>query len=124
MYLYTCVAGGYTDDHPVIVAFWQVINDFTEQQRRQLLKFVTSCSRPPLLGFTVSAVDCRSDNTTGSKQSTCQERNVLKKLSRTDGRELKYLLNSLSVMCVFVAGFVPDVLHSPRGKGPRAFADS
>ena len=70
LYLYTCVSGGYTDDHPVIVAFWQVINDFTEQQRRQLLKFVTSCSRPPLLGFTVSAVDCRSHNTTGSKQTT------------------------------------------------------
>ena len=35
----------------MIVIFWQAVNDFNEQQRRQLLKFVTSCSRPPLLGF-------------------------------------------------------------------------
>ena len=31
--------------------FWEVISSFTEKQKQQLLKFVTSCSRPPLLGF-------------------------------------------------------------------------
>jgi ubiquitin-protein ligase E3 C len=31
--------------------FWEVISSFTERQKQQLLKFVTSCSRPPLLGF-------------------------------------------------------------------------
>ena len=31
--------------------FWEVVRDFTEEQKRQLLKFVTSCSRPPLFGF-------------------------------------------------------------------------
>jgi len=45
--------GGYTSDHRVIVMFWRVIDSFTDVQRRQLLKFVTSCSRPPLLGFKV-----------------------------------------------------------------------
>jgi len=45
--------GGYTSDHPAIVMFWRVIASFTDVQRRQLLKFVTSCSRPPLLGFKV-----------------------------------------------------------------------
>ena len=31
--------------------FWQIVEELSEQQKRQLLKFVTSCSRPPLLGF-------------------------------------------------------------------------
>ena len=49
-----CVySGEYTAKHKTIQMFWQVLEQFTEQQSRQLLKFVTSCSRPPLLGFKV-----------------------------------------------------------------------
>ncbi|CAL1546585.1 unnamed protein product [Lymnaea stagnalis] len=48
---HTKYSGEYTDDHPVIQTFWSVVNEFTDKQKRQLLKFVTSCSRPPLLGF-------------------------------------------------------------------------
>ncbi|KFM61319.1 Ubiquitin-protein ligase E3C, partial [Stegodyphus mimosarum] len=48
---HTSYAGGYSADHPVICAFWRVVEAFDERQRRQLLKFVTSCSRAPLLGF-------------------------------------------------------------------------
>ncbi|PKU37419.1 ubiquitin-protein ligase hypothetical protein [Limosa lapponica baueri] len=43
--------GGYTADHPVIKIFWRVVESFTDEEKRKLLKFVTSCSRPPLLGF-------------------------------------------------------------------------
>ncbi|KAJ2597458.1 ubiquitin-protein ligase (E3) [Coemansia sp. RSA 1721] len=40
------------DDHPTIVAFWDVVeNGISEKQRRELCKFATSCERPPLLGF-------------------------------------------------------------------------
>ncbi|XP_031835473.1 ubiquitin-protein ligase E3C isoform X2 [Nomia melanderi] len=49
--LHTNYTGGYAPDHPTITAFWKVVNEFNDQQKRQLLKFVTSCSRPPLLGF-------------------------------------------------------------------------
>lgn len=49
--LHTNYTGGYTPDHPTIISFWKVVDEFTDQQRSQLLKFVTSCSRPPLLGF-------------------------------------------------------------------------
>ncbi|XP_033208401.1 ubiquitin-protein ligase E3C [Belonocnema kinseyi] len=49
--LHTNYTGGYTPDHPTIVAFWKVVVEFSDQQKSQLLKFVTSCSRPPLLGF-------------------------------------------------------------------------
>ncbi|WRT64716.1 uncharacterized protein IL334_001650 [Kwoniella shivajii] len=31
--------------------FWKVVKGFSHEQRRALLRFVTSCSRPPLLGF-------------------------------------------------------------------------
>uniref|UniRef100_A0A6A7FRB2 Ubiquitin-protein ligase E3C n=1 Tax=Hirondellea gigas TaxID=1518452 RepID=A0A6A7FRB2_9CRUS len=44
-------AGEYFNKHPTIKLFWQVVEQFNEKQRGQLLKFVTSCSRPPLLGF-------------------------------------------------------------------------
>ena len=50
---YTNYSGGYTADHVVIKMFWKVVERFTDQQKRQLLKFITSCSRPPLLGFKV-----------------------------------------------------------------------
>ncbi|XP_029044161.1 ubiquitin-protein ligase E3C [Osmia bicornis bicornis] len=49
--LHTNYTGGYAPDHPTITAFWKVVNEFSDQQKGQLLKFVTSCSRPPLLGF-------------------------------------------------------------------------
>ncbi|KAJ8985824.1 hypothetical protein NQ317_012065 [Molorchus minor] len=43
--------GEFTADHPTVNLFWKILNRFTDTQRKQLLKFVTSCSRPPLLGF-------------------------------------------------------------------------
>lgn len=48
---FTNYSGGYAPDHPVIKIFWRVVEGFTDEEKRQLLKFVTSCSRPPLLGF-------------------------------------------------------------------------
>lgn len=47
----TNYSGGYTSDHVVIKLFWQIVQEFSDEQKRQLLKFITSCSRPPLLGF-------------------------------------------------------------------------
>ncbi|XP_020635371.3 ubiquitin-protein ligase E3C isoform X1 [Pogona vitticeps] len=48
---FTNYSGGYSADHPVIKIFWRVVESFTDDEKRKLLKFVTSCSRPPLLGF-------------------------------------------------------------------------
>jgi hypothetical protein len=44
-------AGGYHEEHPVILTLWDAVRTFSPQQQRQFLKFVTSCSRAPLLGF-------------------------------------------------------------------------
>ncbi|RKP15406.1 hypothetical protein BJ684DRAFT_7045 [Piptocephalis cylindrospora] len=38
-------------NHPVIARFWRVISTFPEEDLRLLLRFVTSCERAPLLGF-------------------------------------------------------------------------
>ncbi|XP_028519048.1 ubiquitin-protein ligase E3C [Exaiptasia diaphana] len=47
----TNYSGGFNEDHPCIQSFWRAVESFDDTQKRQLLKFVTSCSRPPLLGF-------------------------------------------------------------------------
>lgn len=47
----TSYGGGYHASHPVILKFWRVVSSFDDIQRSKLLRFVTSCSRPPLLGF-------------------------------------------------------------------------
>lgn len=48
-----CVySGEYHEDHPTIKNFWSVFeNELSDEEQRNLVKFVTSCSRPPLLGF-------------------------------------------------------------------------
>ncbi|GJJ13246.1 hypothetical protein Clacol_007497 [Clathrus columnatus] len=47
-----CNYGGvYDENDETIQLFWKVLESFNQEQRRGLLRFVTSCSRPPLLGF-------------------------------------------------------------------------
>ena len=42
---------GFSATEPYILSFWEIIHGFDDEQRSRLLMFVTSCSRPPLLGF-------------------------------------------------------------------------
>ena len=47
-----CVyTGGYSSLSGGVRRFWNVVNKFTFIERRQLLRFVTSCERAPPLGF-------------------------------------------------------------------------
>ena len=48
---HTRYGGDYTPEHKTVKIFWKVVRGLDDDQRRQLLRFVTSCSRPPLLGF-------------------------------------------------------------------------
>ncbi|KAF9044018.1 hypothetical protein BJ165DRAFT_1479003 [Panaeolus papilionaceus] len=48
---HTLYGGLYSSSHPTIRAFWNVVDAFSEDEKKSLLRFVTSCSRPPLLGF-------------------------------------------------------------------------
>lgn len=51
---HTVYGGEFTTDHPTVILFWRILMNFSDTQKKMLLKFVTSCSRPPLLGFKVS----------------------------------------------------------------------
>ncbi|WCJ34402.1 ubiquitin-protein ligase 7 [Euphorbia peplus] len=48
---YTRYTGGYSEGSRTIKLFWEVMKGFEPNERCMLLKFVTSCSRAPLLGF-------------------------------------------------------------------------
>jgi ubiquitin-protein ligase E3 C len=46
---HTKYGGLYEDGETTIQAFWKVLDTFDQEQKRGVLRFVTSCSRPPLL---------------------------------------------------------------------------
>ncbi|KAA8531179.1 hypothetical protein F0562_005907 [Nyssa sinensis] len=48
---HTNYAGGYHKEHYVIEMFWEVLKNFSMENQMKILKFVTGCSRGPLLGF-------------------------------------------------------------------------
>jgi len=48
----TSYYGGFHDSHRVVVWLWDILEkDFSDKEKGSFLKFVTSCSKPPLLGF-------------------------------------------------------------------------
>lgn len=47
----TYVIGDDGLEHPTIQLFWQIMKDISDDERRAVLKFVTSTPRAPLLGF-------------------------------------------------------------------------
>lgn len=51
MQAHVAYSAGYSAEHPVIVAFWEALSGMTPQEQADFLRFVTSCPRPPLLGF-------------------------------------------------------------------------
>ncbi|KDR68274.1 hypothetical protein GALMADRAFT_1354749 [Galerina marginata CBS 339.88] len=48
---HTTYEGIYYNGHETIIAFWRVVNSFHRWQKHALLRFVTSCGRPHVLGF-------------------------------------------------------------------------
>ncbi|KAI8100057.1 uncharacterized protein BX664DRAFT_322764 [Halteromyces radiatus] len=48
---HTQYQNGYFDQHPIIKLLWQIVQDFPSNEKRAFLKFVTSCPKPPLGGF-------------------------------------------------------------------------
>ncbi|EEB13316.1 ubiquitin-protein ligase, putative [Pediculus humanus corporis] len=65
--------GGFHDSHRVVGWLWDILDkDFNEEEKRLFLKFVTSCSKPPLLGFahleppfSIRCVEVGDDEDTG-----------------------------------------------------------
>lgn len=44
-------AGGFHDQHPTVLLLWEVLEEMSSEEQQAFLRFVTSVSRPPLLGF-------------------------------------------------------------------------
>ena len=44
-------SGGLHPSQPIVQWLWQVVDEMTPDQQRKFLKFMSSCSRQPLLGF-------------------------------------------------------------------------
>ncbi|KDO25661.1 hypothetical protein SPRG_08960 [Saprolegnia parasitica CBS 223.65] len=47
----TNYGGGYHPSQPIVQWFWDIVAELSPDDRGELLKFITSCSRQPLLGF-------------------------------------------------------------------------
>ena len=44
-------AGGFYEQHPTVQLLWEVLEEMTNEEQQAFLRFVTSVSRPPILGF-------------------------------------------------------------------------
>ena len=42
---------GYKDTDPYIREFWNILKNFTPEEKEKFLSFVSGSNRPPLLGF-------------------------------------------------------------------------
>ncbi|KAI1410473.1 hypothetical protein F5Y13DRAFT_74601 [Hypoxylon sp. FL1857] len=76
-------------EHPTVQMFWQVMREFQDSERRQVLKYVTSTPRAPLLGFSqlsphFSIRDGGTDEERLPSTSTCVN---LLKLPRYSSKE-------------------------------------
>lgn len=65
---HTKYSGGYSKSSSTVGLFWKVLGSLNAEERSAFLKFVTSCSRPPLGGFkhlqpplTLHKVDLRGE---------------------------------------------------------------
>ncbi|EED88087.1 hypothetical protein THAPSDRAFT_270030 [Thalassiosira pseudonana CCMP1335] len=63
-------SGGFHPSQPIIHWLWEVVDEMDPTQQRKFLKFMTSCSRQPLLGFAslvpapcIQQTRLREDNT-------------------------------------------------------------
>ncbi|KAL4765772.1 HECT-type E3 ubiquitin-protein ligase [Aspergillus foveolatus] len=102
----TLYGGVYTigddkEEHPTIKLFWEVLEQMTNEERRKVLRFVTSTPRAPLLGFShlnprFSIRDSSEDDQRLPSTSTCV--NLLKlpryKSASTLREKLLYAVNS------------------------------
>ncbi|KAJ9660098.1 ubiquitin-protein ligase (E3) [Neophaeococcomyces mojaviensis] len=88
-------------EHPTVALFWKVLKEMDDEDRRKVLKFVTSTPRAPLLGFShlnpkFSIRDSSEDQTRLPSTSTCVNLLKLPRYSneKTMREKLLYAANS------------------------------
>ncbi len=47
----TVYQNDYNEDHITIKLFWEILGEMSDAERKKVLKFATSCPKPPLQGF-------------------------------------------------------------------------
>ncbi len=100
-------AGGYHEEHPVVALLWEAVAGFSPEQQHAFLRFVTACSRAPLLGFRCARA-CVRACTSRRQVSTpqCGDAEVAERSPCVVGRvHCRYLEPQL---CVQMAGSVLD----------------
>lgn len=60
-------------EHPVILEFWRALATFSPQEQADFLRFITSCPRPPLLGFRWVRATVRGHGSRVPCLSICRE---------------------------------------------------
>ncbi|KAL4922773.1 hypothetical protein BDW62DRAFT_2898 [Aspergillus aurantiobrunneus] len=102
----TLYGGVYTigddkEEHPTIKLFWEVMERMTNEERRKVLRFVTSTPRAPLLGFShlnprFSIRDSSEDQERLPSTSTCVNLLKLPRYKDASGlrEKLLYAVNS------------------------------
>ena len=89
------VLHGYDPNSPTMVSFWNVLRSLPADDVRNLLRFITSCPRPPLLGFAHLkprlGIQMVADKTRLPSASTCM--NLLKLPAYADEATLRDRLN-------------------------------
>ena len=95
------VIGHDNQEHPSVRMFWDVMQSFSDADRRKVLKYVTSTPRAPLLGFGqlnphFSIRDSGSDQTRLPSTSTCVNLLKLPIYSNTETlrEKLLYAINA------------------------------
>ena len=96
----TVYQGNYNAQHPVIVMFWNIVDEMSPEEHRKLLAFVTSTDRTPLLGFK-SLLPLFAVHSAGAEDrlptaSTCMNLLKLPEFSDRDIMEkrLKYVIEA------------------------------
>jgi ubiquitin-protein ligase E3 C len=90
------VIGDDNEEHPTIKLFWKVMHGLNNKERQQVVRFVTSTPRAPLLGFShlrpcFSIRDSTDDETRLPSTSTCVNLLKLPRYSTEDGLRKKLL---------------------------------
>jgi len=90
----TVYANGFHGMDRTVARFWRVVEELSDEDKAALLKFVTSCERPPLLGFSalqppfcLHRVSVSSDDDRLPTASTCF--NILKLPTYSSSKVMK-----------------------------------
>lgn len=62
--------GGYSESHPAIRMFWDIVHAFTLEQKKSFLSFVTGCNRAPMGGLGKLRMLIQKDGGDSSKLPT------------------------------------------------------